>query len=112
MVVVLRCRIVLAAAVVGAEQGHVARNQRQAGAQQQQAQGKSDGHGGILGRSRDQWRTIPWMRRPRRWLHAAAQQVSCAARPRSEEPTAELQSLMRHSYAVFCLNKKTNHTNN
>src|SRR3546814_7834470 len=26
---------------------------------------------------------------------------------RSEEPTSELQSLMRISYAVFCLNKKT-----
>src|SRR3546814_10753508 len=25
---------------------------------------------------------------------------------RSEEHTSELQSLMRHSYAVFCLNKK------
>src|SRR3546814_9459728 len=31
-------------------------------------------------------------------------------RPRSEEPTSELQSLMRISYAVFCLKKKT--TNN
>src|SRR3546814_10730856 len=32
---------------------------------------------------------------------------------RSEEHTSELQSLMRISYAVFCLNKKTNtkHTN-
>src|SRR3546814_2809563 len=29
---------------------------------------------------------------------------------RSEEHTSELQSLMRISYAVFCLNKKT-HTN-
>src|SRR3546814_6825921 len=28
------------------------------------------------------------------------------ARARSEEPTSELQSLMRISYAVFCLNKK------
>src|SRR3546814_2157687 len=28
------------------------------------------------------------------------------ARPRSEEHTSELQSLMRISYAVFCLNKK------
>src|SRR3546814_9701866 len=28
---------------------------------------------------------------------------------RSEEHTSELQSLMRISYAVFCLNKKTNH---
>src|SRR3546814_2261869 len=29
---------------------------------------------------------------------------------RSEEHTSELQSLMRISYAVFCLNKKTNKT--
>src|SRR3546814_8618259 len=29
------------------------------------------------------------------------------ARARSEEHTSELQSLMRISYAVFCLNKKT-----
>src|SRR3546814_3882208 len=28
------------------------------------------------------------------------------ARPRSEEHTSELQSLMRSSYAVFCLKKK------
>src|SRR3546814_4999594 len=30
---------------------------------------------------------------------------------RSEEHTSELQSLMRTSYAVFCLKKKTNNTN-
>src|SRR3546814_1966387 len=30
------------------------------------------------------------------------------ARERSEEHTSELQSLMRISYAVFCLKKKTN----
>src|SRR3546814_5078987 len=30
-----------------------------------------------------------------------------AAMPRSEEHTSELQSLMRSSYAVFCLKKKT-----
>src|SRR3546814_5117930 len=44
--------------------------------------------------------------------------ASSAARPmlrlssrnrRSEEHTSELQSLMRISYAVFCLKKKTNH---
>src|SRR3546814_7518713 len=29
-----------------------------------------------------------------------------AAKPRSEEHTSELQSLMRISYAVFCLKKK------
>src|SRR3546814_1476942 len=31
---------------------------------------------------------------------------------RSEEHTSELQSLMRISYAVFCLKKKTQHTIN
>src|SRR3546814_3821653 len=31
-------------------------------------------------------------------------------RTRSEEHTSELQSLMRISYAVFCLNKKKNAT--
>src|SRR3546814_6004408 len=30
-------------------------------------------------------------------------------RPRSEEHTSELQSLMRISYAVFCLKKKNKH---
>src|SRR3546814_2172575 len=35
---------------------------------------------------------------------------SRAERPRSEEHTSELQSLMRISYAVFCLKKK-NSTN-
>src|SRR3546814_3125064 len=32
------------------------------------------------------------------------------ASPRSEEHTSELQSLMRISYAVFCLKKKTQYT--
>src|SRR3546814_9554382 len=32
--------------------------------------------------------------------------------PRSEEHTSELQSLMRISYAVFCLKKKQNQTLN
>src|SRR3546814_3514506 len=31
------------------------------------------------------------------------------AKERSEEHTSELQSLMRSSYAVFCLKKKTNY---
>src|SRR3546814_3803423 len=31
---------------------------------------------------------------------------------RSEEHTSELQSLMRTSYAVFCLKKKPKHTSN
>src|SRR3546814_1855588 len=32
--------------------------------------------------------------------------VDCRVQPRSEEHTSELQSLMRISYAVFCLTKK------
>src|SRR3546814_3157334 len=31
---------------------------------------------------------------------------------RSEEHTSELQSLMRNSYAVFCLKQKKQHTHN
>src|SRR3546814_6007349 len=37
---------------------------------------------------------------------------SSGIRGRSEEHTSELQSLMRISYAVFCLKKKTKHTKN
>src|SRR3546814_4174458 len=36
---------------------------------------------------------------------------SCAFSARSEEHTSELQSLMRISYAVFCLKKKNRKTN-
>src|SRR3546814_4939181 len=36
----------------------------------------------------------------------AAQRRGAAASARSEEHTSELQSLMRISYAVFCLKKK------
>src|SRR3546814_4118423 len=35
--------------------------------------------------------------------------VRCPTLLRSEEHTSELQSLMRISYAVFCLKKKTQH---
>src|SRR3546814_2323823 len=38
---------------------------------------------------------------------AAARRAAGAAGGRSEEHTSELQSLMRISYAVFCLTKKT-----
>src|SRR3546814_7075133 len=38
--------------------------------------------------------------------------VDMLERIRSEEHTSELQSLMRISYAVFCLKKKTTKTNN
>src|SRR3546814_5695368 len=44
-----------------------------------------------------------------RWK--GAQSVEAPVKPRSEEHTSELQSLMRISYAVFCLKKKK-HNNN
>src|SRR3546814_2318227 len=39
------------------------------------------------------------------------QQVAKLIADRSEEHTSELQSLMRISYAVFCLKKKKTHNN-
>src|SRR3546814_5497787 len=39
----------------------------------------------------------------------ARPQHECAEAQRSEEHTSELQSLMRISYALFCLKKKTKH---
>src|SRR3546814_1069382 len=44
-------------------------------------------------------------------LHLSASQPEGTAPSRSEEHTSELQSLMRNSYAVFCLKKKKNKTN-
>src|SRR3546814_2833446 len=42
------------------------------------------------------------------WPLFAACTASIASARRSEEHTSELQSLMRISYAVFCLKKKNN----
>src|SRR3546814_1876625 len=72
------------------------------------------------------FRSGPYRRRPRRCRHNAGSRSECArtadrggrcgrcaarrALGRSEEHTSELQSLMRISYAVFCLKKKKNHT--
>src|SRR3546814_4444927 len=47
----------------------------------------------------------PRGRRPRR-RQVPASSPSCRFQSRSEEQTSELQSLMRISYAVFCLTKK------
>src|SRR3546814_2332335 len=43
---------------------------------------------------------------PQQRLHRHARQRGAGQRLRSEEHTSELQSLMRISYAVFCLKKK------
>src|SRR3546814_8255866 len=55
-------------------------------------------------------------RKRRRVDHGVHAGSPCGALGRSEEHTSELQSLMRISYAVFCLKKKNtnkskNHTN-
>src|SRR3546814_1233244 len=42
------------------------------------------------------------------WPSAWKVGTPIGVRPRSEEHTSELQSLMRISYAVFCLKKKKN----
>src|SRR3546814_3064624 len=42
----------------------------------------------------------------------AAERIAEELDDRSEEHTSELQSLMRNSYAVFCLKKKTNKRQN
>src|SRR3546814_2467545 len=59
-----------------------------------------------------EWRN-PIFGMPRNWQARAAIQTPGSPRPtmsnaslRSEEPTTELQSLMRISEAVYCLNKK------
>src|SRR3546814_9650786 len=52
-------------------------------------------------------RPTPATRRPpRRRRLPASNRDSPPPAPRSEEHTSELQSLMRISYAVFCLTKK------
>src|SRR3546814_6240721 len=46
-------------------------------------------------------------------LHTVCEEAACPnLGERSEEHTSELQSLMRISYAVFCLKKKKNKQNN
>src|SRR3546814_10610112 len=63
---------------------------------------------------REQWRGARLARydgRGRHTLEFATFSSYRSARPRSEEHTSELQSLMRNSYAVFCLKKKKKRKN-
>src|SRR3546814_2645457 len=54
--------------------------------------------------------TFTWVPRLS-WLGNTQPTLSTSAFSRSEEHTSELQSLMRISYAVFCLKKKTTQIN-
>src|SRR3546814_1924847 len=69
---------------------------------------------GAIGAARSHGRA-PGQRRPQHLRSAAAVPGDGDTEPdragrRSEEHTSELQSLMRISYAVFCLKKKTKQT--
>src|SRR3546814_5296602 len=55
-------------------------------------------------------RTIAELIRNRRMAVRRKANRAAPARTRSEEHTSELQSLMRISYAVFCLKKKKSKT--
>src|SRR3546814_6831699 len=61
-------------------------------------------HGGVIGTSLAM--IVLARRKGLDWLRVH-DYVAC----RSEEHTSELQSLMRISYAVFCLKTKTKHSN-
>src|SRR3546814_1725331 len=82
---------------------------------------RADGHHGGKGRGGDEAHRadprgrrrgvpahglLPVRRVERAVLHRARRRH--AQPPRSEEHTSELQSLMRNSYAVFCLKKQNN----
>src|SRR3546814_5984499 len=49
------------------------------------------------------WPTLTTIRQPIRDMSRAAMTLLAEAMKRSEEHTSEPQSLMRHSYAGFCL---------
>src|SRR3546814_3240808 len=51
---------------------------------------------------------LPQIGAERRLVGIDERQIHLASDIRSEEHTSELQSLMRTSYAVFCLKKKNN----
>src|SRR3546814_10899717 len=60
--------------------------------------------------SANSWRHSLWERKRTPMPKVLARSGGSTRDPRrSEEHTSELQSLMRNSYAVFCLKKKTTH---
>src|SRR3546814_10002976 len=61
---------------------------------------------GTGGGSEGRRRKSAWVAASSRTALRSVRPTASGARPRSEEHTSELQSLMRISYAVFCLKKK------
>src|SRR3546814_1854084 len=74
------------------------------------ARGRGSGGMVCAARGRDDRRRLETLRRDAQQDGRRAQAARAAHRApqpqRSEEHTSELQSLMRNSYAVFCLTKK------
>src|SRR3546814_9971065 len=62
------------------------------------------GRGAQMGRRRDQ--ALSWRSDDRQHAQLSQSRRRAEGNRRSEEHTSELQSLMRISYAVFCLKKK------
>src|SRR3546814_8252167 len=58
----------------------------------------------------DQLRALLLLGQPGPWRTGRKAGAGGALAGRSEKHTSELQSLMRISYAVFCLKKKNKHT--
>src|SRR3546814_6391925 len=70
---------------------------------------RSEGQGrieAVISRRRDHARPTSRDARPRPARRTAARRFQAGGAGRSEEHTSELQSLMRISYAVFCLKKQ------
>src|SRR3546814_1778993 len=66
------------------------------------------GHGVTLVRNGLRRKPLVWVRQaPTQNRSRTLTRPSASTLARSEEHTSELQSLMRISYAVFCLKKKT-----
>src|SRR3546814_2795691 len=57
------------------------------------------------------WPSTLGLRRPMLGSRAGTRHTFLSRTERSEEHTSELQSLMRNSYAVFCLKKKKYNSN-
>src|SRR3546814_2974774 len=72
----------------------------------------------LQGRAPDRWRQdVVFRRRPERvrsrraWQNPGASRYPRGTSTRPEEHTSEIQSPLRSSYAVFCLQKKQTYTN-
>src|SRR3546814_8372039 len=74
------------------------------------AQHRRDERQPVLQRHRDCWAQKTVRHREPARASDRAPRCESVRKPRSEEHTSELQSLMRNSYAVFCLKTKTKNT--